>query len=326
MVGPRIQQLDLEHGGTVTGRYFIDATYEGDLFATAGCSYRVGREPVAEFDESCNGVQFRDEHQFVVDVDPYVTPGDPRSGLLPEISREPEAGRPGARDTKLQAFNFRMQLSNGPDHVPFPKPAGYDPGRYALLARFIAAAADTPWDFSYPKGPLHLAAGDSNNRGAFSTDFIGGNYRWADGSYEPGAHAASLPIRRGLAVPLPELYRLREAIIQEHVTYQQGLGAGLSVGHAYRLRLDPHGARIHDPRPVGRHRGVARHPGWACRAGCRVRRAPSAVGGRWTGARVGSLSRAAASCVAAHFCSRSKLHSFGPTFSSAVSPLLLAEL
>ena len=223
MAGPRIQQLDLEHGGTVTGRYFIDATYEGDLFATAGCSYRVGREPVAEFDESCNGVQFRDEQQFVVDVDPYVTPGDPRSGLLPEISREPEAGRPGAGDTKLQAFNFRMQLSNGPDRVPFPKPAGYDPGRYALLARFIAAAADTPWDFSYPKGPLHLAAGDSNNRGAFSTDFIGGNYRWADGTYEPGAHAASLPIRRGLAVPLPDLYRLREAIFQEHVTYQQGL-------------------------------------------------------------------------------------------------------
>ena len=221
--GARIERLDFDNGTTAAGRCFIDATYEGDLFAAAGCSYRVGREPVVEFDEAYNGVQFRDEHQFVIDVDPYLTPGDPSSGLLPEISREPEPGRPGAGDAKLKAFNFRMQLSDGPDRVPFPKPAGYEPGRYALLARYIAAASDTPWDFSYPKGPLHLAAGDSNNRGGFSTDFIGGNYRWAEGTYEPGTYADRLPIRRGLPMPLPELYRLRESIFREHVTYHQGL-------------------------------------------------------------------------------------------------------
>jgi hypothetical protein len=223
MAGPRIEHLEFEDGGTASARYFIDATYEGDLFAAAGCTYRVGREPVAEFDESYNGMHVRDEQQFVIDVDPFVTPGDPGSGLLPEIAREPAPVRPGAGDAKLQAFNFRMQLSDGPDRVPFPRPAGYEPGRYALLARYIAAAADTPWDFSYPKGPLHLVNGDSNNRGGFSTDFIGGNYRWADGTYEPGTYASGLPVRRGLTVPLPELYRLRESIFRDHVSYQQGL-------------------------------------------------------------------------------------------------------
>ena len=182
MTSGRIEQLEFDRGFTAIGRCFIDATYEADLFAAAGCAYRVGREPAAEFDESYTGMQFREEQQFVVDVDPFVTVGDSASGLLPEISRESDPGQPGAGDSKLQAFNFRMHLSNGPDRVPFPKPAGYEPRRYALLARYIAAANDTPWDFSYPKGPLHLVAGDSNNRGAFSTDFIGGNYRWPGGS------------------------------------------------------------------------------------------------------------------------------------------------
>lgn len=223
MAGSRIDRLEFENGHVASGRMFIDATYEGDLFAAAGCSYRVGREPTAEFDEAHNGVQFRDEQQFVVAVDPYVIPGQPGSGLLAEISAEVTPGRPGAGDAKLQAFNFRMQLSDGPDRVPFPKPVGYDAIRYALLARYIAAADDTPWDFSHPKGPLHLAAGDSNNRGAFSTDFIGGNYRWADGTYEPGTYADRLPVRRGLPIPLPELHRLRESMFRAHLEYQQGL-------------------------------------------------------------------------------------------------------
>jgi hypothetical protein len=36
-------------------------------------------------------------------------------------------------------------------------------------------------------GPVQLRVGDSNNAGSFSTDYIGGNYRWPDGTYEPGS-------------------------------------------------------------------------------------------------------------------------------------------
>ena len=37
---------------SVAARYFIDATYEGDLMAAAGVPYRVGREAAAEYHES----------------------------------------------------------------------------------------------------------------------------------------------------------------------------------------------------------------------------------------------------------------------------------
>lgn len=47
----RIQWIEMENGTKYTGKIFIDATYEGDLMATAGISYRVGRENrVVEWD------------------------------------------------------------------------------------------------------------------------------------------------------------------------------------------------------------------------------------------------------------------------------------
>ena len=67
---------------------------------------------------------------------PSVKPGDPASGLLPEISSEPY-GKPGDGDHRIQAYNFRMHLTKARDKIAFPKPDGYDAGRYALLARFL---------------------------------------------------------------------------------------------------------------------------------------------------------------------------------------------
>lgn len=49
--GAHIQSLTLSDGSTVSGRMFIDASYEGDLMARAGVSYTWGRESKAEFNE-----------------------------------------------------------------------------------------------------------------------------------------------------------------------------------------------------------------------------------------------------------------------------------
>ncbi len=42
--GNRIMRLIMESGKSFKGKMFIDATYEGDLMATAGVSYTIGRE------------------------------------------------------------------------------------------------------------------------------------------------------------------------------------------------------------------------------------------------------------------------------------------
>jgi hypothetical protein len=70
---------------------------------------------------------------------------------------------------------------------------------------------------------VQMRNGDSNNAGSFSSDLVGGSHRWPDGTYEPVSLSKLPPPRRGLPVPLHELYELRERLFQDHVTYQQGL-------------------------------------------------------------------------------------------------------
>ena len=230
--GTRIVSATMDTGETVQAKIFVDTTYEGDLFAAAGVSYHVGREPSATYGESVGGqwqtLSYQDVYQFCrLPISPYVVPDDPKSGLLPEISSDP-AGKPGEGDFRVQAYNFRMYLSNKPGKISFPKPNGYDPERYALLARFLNFDPRLRWTLNYTvtpmtDGPIQMRNGDSNNAGSFSTDYIGGNHRWPDGTYEPVNFAKLPPARRGLPVPLLELYELREDIFQEHVNYQLGL-------------------------------------------------------------------------------------------------------
>lgn len=228
----RLVSATMETGETVRAAMFVDSTYEGDLLAAANVSYRVGREPAAAYGESLGGqwqdVSWKNVYQFCrLPLSPYVIADDPTSGLLPEIASE-SPGQPGDGDFKVQAYNFRLQLSRGPDAIAFPKPSGYDVGRYALLARFLNLDERVQWRLDYTTaamtdGPVQMRRGDSNNAGSFSSDYVGGNYRWPDGTYIEGSITELPPPRRGLAMPLDELYELRERIFQDHVNYQQGL-------------------------------------------------------------------------------------------------------
>mgnify|MGYP006268198947 CR=1 FL=1 len=191
----RVREARFHGGLTVRGRMFIDASYEGDLMAMAGVPFAVGRESNATYGETLNGQQVSKKHQFEHPVDPYRRPGVPASGLLPRIDPEPvsEDG-----DSRIQAFNFRMCLTDDPaNRVAFPKPSGYDPIEYELLARYLA----TGWNEVFRKfDRVTETKTDTNNHGAVSTDFIGANHAWPTAS-----HAQ------------------REVIFQQHVTYQQGL-------------------------------------------------------------------------------------------------------
>ena len=222
----------METGETVKAKVFVDATYEGDLMAAANVSYYVGREPASAYGESLAGqwqdISWKNTYQFCrLPISPFVEPANPESGLLPEIASE-EPGNAGQGDYKVQSYNFRIFASSKVDRIPFPEPRGYDPGRYALLARFLSFDADIEWKLTYTTapmtdGPVQLRKGDCNNAGSFSTDYVGGNYCWPDGSYEPGSFSELPAPRRGMPMPLNELYEIREQIFQDHVSYQQGL-------------------------------------------------------------------------------------------------------
>ncbi len=182
-----IRSIRMLSGRVLRGRMFIDATYEGDLMAAAGVPYRVGREAVREFEEEWNGVQIgvlHHRHNFGVPglrISPYREPGEPSSGLLPLVSAVPP-GEKGAADHRIQAYCFRMCLSNHPDNrVPFQAPPFYDRDQYALLDRIFAAG----WNETFHKfDRIPNRKTDTNNHGPFSTDFIGMNYEYPEASYQ----------------------------------------------------------------------------------------------------------------------------------------------
>jgi hypothetical protein len=184
----RIESLTMEDGAVFQARVFIDASYEGDLMAKAGVSYAVGRESNATYHETLDGIRaVTPKHQFNVAVDPYVHPGDPSSGLLPFI-QDQQPGHADTGDHSVQAYNFRLCLTQNPTNLlPIEPPADYDPARYELLARYIealvAAGKPTNLDQFMNIQPMPHGKTDVNNNGGFSTDFIGGNAGYADGSY-----------------------------------------------------------------------------------------------------------------------------------------------
>jgi len=183
-----VQDAETGEEMTVSGKQFIDATYEGDLLAKAGVSFTVGRESNETYGETYNGVQLLEKHQFPDGIDPYVVPGDSTSGLLWGISDAELAPR-GSADDKVQAYNFRICLSSDPDNrIPITRPADYDSTRYELLARLIATKPNATGLYTYLKFDLMPNnKTDINNNGAFSTDMIGMNYHYPEASYEERA-------------------------------------------------------------------------------------------------------------------------------------------
>lgn len=194
----KITGIVTEDGNVYRGKVFIDASYEADLMAMAGVSYHVGREANSKYDETLNGVQKvrTNNHIFPGFVDPYIEPGNPGSGILPEL----HDGNPGeeySEDHRIQAYCFRMCLTDAEEiKVPFEKPEDYDELQYELLFRNYEAGEIR----GLPMSPMPNRKTDTNNRWGFSTNMIGVNYEYPDGDYS-----------------------VRETIINKQERYQRGL-------------------------------------------------------------------------------------------------------
>lgn len=195
--GTHISRIAMESGHEFAAKVFVDATYEGDLMAKAGVKYIVGREPNSRYDETLNGV-FPFPPAPFPKISPFIVPGDPKSGLLPRI--EPKSpGIKGEGDHRVQAYNFRVCLTDVPDNrVPFEKPASYNPLDYEALARLIATMKNV-----VPGPRKHAAVGlrgnggdlgvnfelvpnrktDSNSGSEFGSDLTGRSYGWAEADY-----------------------------------------------------------------------------------------------------------------------------------------------
>ncbi|HPA17681.1 MAG TPA: FAD-dependent oxidoreductase [Verrucomicrobiae bacterium] len=217
MGGGRISAIELLGGRVLEGRVFIDASYEGDLMAGSGVRYIVGREPREKYGETFAGFHPNEPRGFGADVmtsecpcvggeGPHYVHGAPCAidgrgedgGPLWGIQQA--AAAPGDADGLTQSYNFRLCVTRREDiRVPFPKPANYEPARYELLLRLIRAYPGIRFGRLVHLAKLANGKFDLNAQGLYSTDYVGGNAGYPDGSPEQ-----------------------RARIWQDHVDYDQG--------------------------------------------------------------------------------------------------------
>ena len=207
----RITSFLLEDGTRIAGRIFIDGTVEGDLMAFANVSYAWGREGNAKYGENFGGVvnpSIKD--QYNVNVDPYVIPGNPASGVLTGVQNQ-TIGVNGAADGSAMGFCFRLPLTKNPaNKIPITAPANYSASTYELYRRFLAAGGMNDW----LDGPGAINSStttklfDLGSWHNLSGNLYGRNHAYPNGSYA-----------------------VREQIYQEHQNFTQGL--------IYFLSTDP---------------------------------------------------------------------------------------
>jgi hypothetical protein len=106
----RVLNRATKHYEVYSGDFFIDATYEGDLAAAAGVPYRLGREGYDEFNEI-------------------------GAGRIYKLWKGPEMeGSTHEGDSALQAYNYRLCLTNDPENRVLPaKPENYNRTEYLSL-------------------------------------------------------------------------------------------------------------------------------------------------------------------------------------------------
>jgi hypothetical protein len=110
----------------VTGRIFADAGYEADLAALAGVPYRIGREDRNEYGEPHAGRIFS---KRLIGQNAPTEAVEGKLALRPfgAFTQQIYAGSTGEGDDKVQAYHYRVTITNDPANRRLPgKPANYD--------------------------------------------------------------------------------------------------------------------------------------------------------------------------------------------------------
>jgi hypothetical protein len=156
---------------------FVDASYEGDLAAVSGVAMTVGREAREQYGEPHAGVVF-------TTVVPTSVPHPYSIQALnlypfPMMTSAPMAGSTGAADNAVQAYNFRVILTNdASNRIPISKPARYERDLYQRL--FVTGKGQAGPVYDLPDlYPLPNRKADWN-----APELIEGNFQYPEGSWE----------------------------------------------------------------------------------------------------------------------------------------------
>jgi len=180
--GAFIESITLTDGSVVRAKRFIDSSYEGDLMMRSGCSFTWGREANATYAETYNGALALADLVVGKPIDPYVTAGDPTSGLLPNV--QATATTVGQGDRRVVGYNYRLCMTQAASKITPPDPSVYDANDYEYLGRLFAASAGTGLGFIFTSNALKNGKYDWNANGAIGTNLFGETYRYPIGDYK----------------------------------------------------------------------------------------------------------------------------------------------
>ena len=176
-----------KHAVTVVAKVFIDCSYEGDLLAMSGVNYTWGREAREHYDESLAGVR---PSLWVHDIDPYVEPGNPESGLVPFV-QDRTLGPLGSADALSMGYGFRYEFDMSGKGIPIPEPTHFDPNEFEVYRRAIRDGVDifsnrhmrtTLNKFTvHKKGPF--VGGAQSNRNLMGSTVYGCNEDYPNGDW-----------------------------------------------------------------------------------------------------------------------------------------------
>lgn len=178
---------------SIPARFFIDATYEGDLIAAANVAYHVGREARTELGEK----------------------------LAPEEA-----------DAQLQAYNFRFLMTREAENrVTVRQPKEYDREDFAGLLPLIAnktitsAFGGTPVSIFKTQMPLPHGKVDINDmsKGPVRLSMPGVNLGWPDGSGGVAIRDGATPALDAPPFSRVQLANTRQRIIDAQLKWALGL-------------------------------------------------------------------------------------------------------
>ena len=170
----------------VSAKVFIDCSYEGDLLAQSGVSYTWGRESREHYNESLAGVR---PSLWVHDIDPYLKPGNPKSGLIPFI-QDRQIGPLGSADNLTMGYCFRYEFDKSGKGIPIPEPVDYDPAEFELYRRALNGNLDIfssrkmRYTLNLKEAKKHPFVGGANlNRNLMASTAYGCNVDYPNGDW-----------------------------------------------------------------------------------------------------------------------------------------------
>lgn len=263
----RIQSIDLDYAPpgktgiplakplkanaiTINSKIFIDCSYEGDLMVMTGVSYTYGRESTEQYGESLAGVR---PILLEYDINPYLKPGVPESGLLP-LLQDIEIGPLGSADKLTMGYCFRYEWKFEGERHPLTPTDSFDPNMFEMFRRGFDKGINMTTDrcmkyildnYSTWGGTGKYGPFNNNAKRCLLTHTVyGSNMDYPDGDWEPKSRIWQF--HQDYVRNLAHFLRTDPSVPQD--MKETAVNAGLSVGDFEETEGWPHHLYVREAR------------------------------------------------------------------------------